>query len=144
MATSGQTSASSVLRIAAVLALAYAFVFAVTPYSTAEAGPHYALRSFQPQSAQSAPESGVFVASVPAVHCSAPVLDAWRAPSASSGWFGYAPLTQTKLVFGAGCRETSRARLRLSALGVILAVGLLLVARRGDPRPGFGFDPAPT
>jgi hypothetical protein len=144
-AVSGETSASNLLRIVSVLVIAYAFVFAVTPYSTPQSGPHYALRSFQPATSQPSVEVGsVLAAPAPQVHCGAPIVDAWHAKSASSGWFGYAPLTDTPLIAGSACRETSQARLRLCALGVILAIGLVLIARRGDPRPGFGLDPAPT
>jgi hypothetical protein len=141
---SGRTSTSNLLRVAAVLVVAYAIVFVVTPFSTAKPGPQYALRNFQPRSGAPISESGTFLATVPQVHCSAPVIDAWRAPAASSGWFGYAPLTGTPVVFGSGCRETSRRRLRLSALGLVIAFGLVLVARRLDRRPGYGLDPAPS
>ena len=141
---SGQTSTSNLLRITAVLVVAYAIVFAVTPFSTAQPEPHYALRNFQPRSGAPSSESGTFLAVAPQVHCSAPVIDAWRAPAASSGWFGYAPLTTTPVVFGSGCRQTSRNRLRLSVLGLVVAFGLVVVARRIDRRPGYGLDPAPT
>jgi len=141
---SGRTSTSNLLRITALLVVAYAIVFVVTPFSTADPGPHYALRNFRAPSSASSSESQAFLAAAPQVHCSAPVLDAWRAPAASSGWFGYAPLTGTPVVFGSGCRETSRNRLRLSAIGLGIAFGLVLVARRIDRRPGSGLDPAPS
>ncbi len=138
---SGNTPLSNLLRIAAVLFVAYALVYAITPFSTSTSVPHFTLGNFRASGSESSSGFDAFV--VPHVHCSAPVIDAWRAPSAPSGWFGYAPLTKTPLVAGAGCRETSRHRLALSGFGVILACALVLVARRIDRRPGFGLDPAP-
>jgi len=142
--TNGPTPLSNLLRIAALLVVAYMIVYAITPFSAPEQGPHYALRHFEPRTSQSSLENGSFIVAVPQVHCSAPIIDAWRTPTASTGWFGYAPLSTTTYVSGSGCAAISRHRLIMSLLGVIIAFVLVLIARRGDRRPGFGLDPAPT
>jgi hypothetical protein len=83
----------------------------------------------------------------PSAGCASPIVSAWRSEPASSGWFGYAPLTATPLSeYPPGlhsfqgtagpepCNEAARRRL---AIGALLAGPGVLVwflrRRRLDP-----------
>jgi hypothetical protein len=142
---SGHTPLGNLCRIAAVLVVGYALVYALVSFSVSEAGPHYVLGDFQPSASESIGVIQTYIgAAIPQVRCGAAVVDAWHSTSVSRGWFGYAPLSAVTPAGGSGCREAGQHRLRLSALAVFVAIGLVLVARRLDRPPGFGIDPAPA
>ena len=65
--------------------------------------------------------------------CPAPIVSAWRHVRASSGWFGYAPLTSVPPPVES-CAEAERRRLGYA--GLLIAPGevaLFLRRRRLDP-----------
>jgi len=78
----------------------------------------------------------------PAAGCTSPIFSAWRSEPASSGWFGYAPLTTrfseypSRLHSFQGiagpepCKEAARRRLAIGALLVAPGVFVLLQRRR--------------
>jgi hypothetical protein len=133
------------LRIAAGLIAAFAIVYAAVPFS-AEPPDHFALGASQAPRHVLIPAGAlVAVSSVGSeMRCGPAAIDAWHAKSPPTGWFAYAPLTSTPAMGGGTCRAPSQDRLQVSFVGLLLAFGLVLVARWiGRPR-GFGTDPAPN
>jgi hypothetical protein len=129
--------ASRLLRIAAVLVVAYAIVYAIEPFSissvTGVSGP--------PATGIQAPSGVVstYLISSSATHCGVALKGAWRADRPASGWFGYAPMTNTTTPTS-GCRGASRRRLGFSFAGGVLGVGCALLARRTDRNSGDEAD----
>jgi hypothetical protein len=133
------------LRIAALLIAAFIIVYAAEPFDSART---LVFRLGAPESPgiHATESSGVLDATgvtVRATHCSAAVLDAWRAPKGRAGWFGYAPLTTASIALPGACRNESRHRLRMAGFGIVVVVGLLAAAWLIDRRRDTGIDPSP-
>jgi hypothetical protein len=105
----GASRVRRVLRIASVLIVACAIVYAIEPFSTSGNSP--------------VPSS--------TAHCGAALFGAWRGDKQASGWFGYAPLTKVTAPASV-CRGASRHRLEFSVGGLVLGAGLAILARRTD------------
>jgi hypothetical protein len=119
------------LRIAAVVVVAYAVVYAIEPFSISSVS---AISSAPAGGIQSAPSGALstYLVSTSGTDCGAALRGAWRADKSASGWFGYAPLTSISLHRSAGCRGASRRRLQFSFAGGVLGMGFALLARRTD------------
>ena len=121
---------SRMLRIAAVLIVAYAIVYAIDPFSISSVSGVSGPPASGIQS-QFSGEVSTYLISSSRTHCGVALVGAWRADKPVSGWFGYAPLTSTTEPTS-GCRGASRRRLEFSLAGIALGVGIALLARRTD------------
>ena len=135
---------SRFMRISAALILAYTFVYAVVPFSTAalNGGRLTGFASGVPDGRLHFNE--FLTTTAGRSDCSAAVIDAWHAKPPPTGWFGYAPLSGTSVVLGTQCRSASQRRLQLAFVGIFVGIALLLAARAVDRRSGFGLDPPPA
>ena len=57
--------------------------------------------------------------------CGPPVVDSWHAKSPTTGWFGYAPLTERPRFVPGACRVDAQRHMQLAIVlaGVALALG---------------------
>jgi len=129
------------LRIGVVLVVAVALVYVVKPFSFTPS-PQYRLSPSQISRPPTSGSLGVeaFTVNAQSTHCGPALLDAWHAKSPPSGWFGYAPLTETSIQVQGSCRLESRHRVRVAALGLLIGIGVLFMMwfldRRRGPEPG--------